>query len=227
MNFEMDFTMEEYMRNDSGPMSMDELSGPMSIDELSGPMPMDELSGPMSIDELSGPMSIDELNVEPDLTPDQIGMRPYDDNDDEDTISYLSDIDSDDDEGNRYAMIYDIDDNHASIVRDLYYDFDKVNDNVLDRIVLYTIDQLPSMVSEEKTTETFECPICYEEKTVDVRVMPSCQHGYCKDCIIQHLNVFRQEHREATCAYCRDTYYCMEVLNPLVYEEVSQCIRNV
>ena len=193
MNFEMDFTMEEYMRNDSGPMS------------------------------------IDELTAEPDLTPDQIGMQPYDD--DEDMISYLSApdvnvIDSEDGE-NRYAMIYDIDDNHASIVRDLYYDFDKVNDNVLDRIVLYTIDQLPSMVSEEKTTETFECPICYEEKTVDVRVMPSCQHGYCKDCIIQHLNVFRQEHREATCAYCRDTYYCMEVLNPLVYEEVSQCIRNV
>lgn len=193
MNFEMDFTMEEYMHNDSGPMS------------------------------------IDELTAEPDLTPDQIGMQPYDDN--EDMISYLSapavnDIDSEDGE-NRYAMIYDIDVNHASIVRDLYYDFDKVNDNVLDRIVLYTIDQLPSMVSEEKTTETFECPICYEEKTVDVRVMPSCQHGYCKDCIIQHLNVFRQEHREATCAYCRDTYYCMEVLNPLVYEEVSQCIRNV
>jgi hypothetical protein len=193
MNFEMDFTMEEYIHNDSGPMS------------------------------------IDELTAEPDLTPDQIGMQPYDD--DEDMISYLSapdvnDIDSEDGE-NRYAMIYDIDDNHASIVRDLYYDFDKVNDNVLDRIVLYTIDQLPSMVSEEKTTETFECPICYEEKTVDVRVMPSCQHGYCKDCIIQHLNVFRQEHREATCAYCRDTYYCMEVLNPLVYEEVSQCIRNV
>jgi hypothetical protein len=193
MNFEMDFTMEEYIHNDSGPMS------------------------------------IDELTAEPDLTPDQIGMQPYDD--DEDMISYLSapdvnDIDSEDGE-NRYAMIYDIDVNHASIIRDLYYDFDKVNDNVLDRIVLYTIDQLPSMVSEEKTTETFECPICYEEKTVDVRVMPSCQHGYCKDCIIQHLNVFRQEHREATCAYCRDTYYCMEVLNPLVYEEVSQCIRNV
>ena len=193
MNFEMDFTMEEYIHNDSGPMS------------------------------------IDELTAEPDLTPDQIGMQPYDD--DEDMISYLSapdvnDIDSEDGE-NRYAMIYDIDVNHASIIRDLYYDFDKVNDNVLDRIVLYTIDQLPSMVSEEKTTETFECPICYEEKTVDVRVMPSCQHGYCKDCIIQHLNVFRQEHREATCAYCRDTYYCMEVLNPVVYKEVSQCIRNV
>ena len=186
MSFEMPYPMEEYMVNDSGPMTLNELS----------------------------------LNEE-DLTPHQIGMRPYDD-----------DMDSEYGDNTEYAFVYDInqEENISSIVRDLYEDFDNVNENVLDRIILYTIDPLPQQLQqsvEEKATETFECPICYEEKTLDVRVVPSCQHSYCKDCIIQHLNTFRRQNREATCACCRDTYYCMEVLNPVVYEELSQCIRNV
>jgi len=171
----------------------------------------------------SGPMSIDELTIIPgeDSTPHQIGMQPYDDD--------IETIDSNDSDG-QFAAIYDISDNIFDnyVARNLYEEFDNVNlhENVLDRIILYTIDPVSS-IDTNKNMDYFECPICYEEKPANERVVPSCQHSFCKDCIIQHLNTFRKEHREATCAYCRDTFYCMEILNPFVYEEVSKCIRNI
>lgn len=116
-----------------------------------------------------------------------------------------------------------------NLVRDLNAEFIAVDKpDVLESIILYTVDPVSSL-SVSKSTEppSFECFICMEEHYVSNRVTPTCNHEYCKDCMIQHLNMFRNNQQKATCAYCRQDYICIEILDKNALEEVADYINNV
>lgn len=160
----------------------------------------------------NGPMSLSELSVENEY-----------DFENEDYPDFPTDIQD--------TYYEEMDDEYEifDFVRNLNGDFIAVDEpDVLESIVLYTVDPVASLTVFKPTEQPkFECAICMEEHDVSNRVTPTCNHEYCKDCMINHLNMFRNNRQKATCAYCRQEYVCIEILDKNALDEVSHYIRNV
>lgn len=202
MSTEFDRFLDEMENRDNFPCL------PYFTEEVSTPLIEDNDillndNGPMSLNELRDDMEYySEMDDYPDF--------PIDIQD-----TYYEEIDDE------YGIL--------NFVRDLNADFIAVDEpDVLESIVLYTVDPVSSLsVSKPSESLSFECAICMEEHDVSSRVTPTCNHEYCKDCMIQHLNMFRNNGQKATCAYCRQDYICIEILDKNALEEVADYINNV
>ena len=52
--------------------------------------------------------------------------------------------------------------------------------------------------------DDFECSICYETQHKSKRLILSCDHEYCTECIINTLKIDKKNNKTPNCAFCRD-----------------------
>ena len=76
----------------------------------------------------------------------------------------------------------------------------------IQKIILYSIDG-----GFEYPQTTYECPICYETFTQDNQVITNCNHVFCSDCIVNHLNSCVERCCSPCCSVCRTDYTLFEI----------------
>jgi len=69
--------------------------------------------------------------------------------------------------------------------------------------------------TEEVNTETFTCPICFENiKPFNCVKLPNCNHRYCTECFLQSCNSSVES--RYNCSYCRDQFITDDLKSELL-----------
>lgn len=97
-------------------------------------------------------------------------------------------------------------------------------------ISLYVVEPsantVQDVVTHQSDTFAFECPVCYEQYQNEKRVLTNCNHVLCQGCMTQHLETFKVQNREPTCAMCRIPYTCLETGCTEAFDAVQNVLNS-
>jgi hypothetical protein len=85
---------------------------------------------------------------------------------------------------------------------------------------------MDTSISESK--ETIVCSICLEEN-IPIRLMlvTECNHSFCKECIISHIDESHKKCKNPPCPLCRNTIQQIKTCDDSVCHEINQRYENV
>ena len=92
-------------------------------------------------------------------------------------------------------------------------------------IIVYQLDYRESRKQDVQTSETFECPVCYEDFDIQNRVTNSCSHNLCCTCMISYLQVAYKEQASPCCSLCRDPIHVLETPDTRISEKLHDFIE--
>lgn len=97
--------------------------------------------------------------------------------------------------------------------RDLMSDFDAVAGFEEEKQEHHKAKDIIIYHVETKDKPDFDCPICLETISGELKTTSSCNHGVCVPCMIEYLKVQCEHNREPSCSYCRQTIVCLETVD--------------
>jgi transcription elongation factor Elf1 len=110
--------------------------------------------------------------------------------------------------------------------RDLMSDFDAVAGIEEEKPEHHKAKDVIIYHVETKDKPEFDCPICLETISGELKISSSCNHAVCVTCMIEYLKVQCEHNREPSCSYCRQTIVCLETVDNETFDTFSVFMDN-
>ena len=94
------------------------------------------------------------------------------------------------------------------------------------KTIVELVDEVINNHEDENMNQLCECNICYDEKELKNFVKLTCNHEFCKDCIINTMKTMNTNSiRNLTCAFCRKDVKTIESRTNDVKNEFNNYIE--
>jgi len=80
---------------------------------------------------------------------------------------------------------------------------------------------------KESTLESCDCPVCYCEHELSNIIETTCNHSYCKQCLVTHIKSFKNKLTLPSCPMCRKQIDALFTNNDALVNEVSTILSNI
>jgi hypothetical protein len=80
---------------------------------------------------------------------------------------------------------------------------------------------------KEFSLDIHDCPVCYCNHEINNIIETSCNHSYCKNCIVTHIKSFKNKLTLPACPMCRKQIDRLFANNTALIEDVSRSLSNI